>query len=239
MPRPRVDSALLRLRRTGPGGVRGRRGRGPRRLRPPPQVAGRARSSYAAPGSLRARADALEELGLPADARAEALSPAEFVRFAELLARSEASHEPDELPGTMLAPAKLNLCLYLGPRREDGLHELCSLFEPLALADELRLTEARAGRGRLRGRRGPEPGGAGARRAARARLGRPAAADRDREADPGRRRARRRQRRRRRGPAPRARARSRDLRAIAAGLGRRRSLAARARAPAWSAGRGR
>ena len=33
------------------------------------------------------------------------------------------------------APAKLNLCLYLGPRREDGLHELCSLFEPLALAD--------------------------------------------------------------------------------------------------------
>lgn len=33
------------------------------------------------------------------------------------------------------APAKLNLCLYLGPTREDGLHELCSLFEPLALAD--------------------------------------------------------------------------------------------------------
>jgi 4-diphosphocytidyl-2-C-methyl-D-erythritol kinase len=33
------------------------------------------------------------------------------------------------------APAKLNLCLYLGAPREDGLHELCSLFEPLALAD--------------------------------------------------------------------------------------------------------
>jgi 4-diphosphocytidyl-2-C-methyl-D-erythritol kinase len=33
------------------------------------------------------------------------------------------------------APAKLNLCLYLGGRREDGLHELCSLFEPLALSD--------------------------------------------------------------------------------------------------------
>jgi 4-diphosphocytidyl-2-C-methyl-D-erythritol kinase len=40
------------------------------------------------------------------------------------------------------APAKLNLCLYLGPRRGDGLHELCSLFEPLALADLLTLTEA-------------------------------------------------------------------------------------------------
>jgi 4-diphosphocytidyl-2-C-methyl-D-erythritol kinase len=40
------------------------------------------------------------------------------------------------------APAKLNLCLYLGARREDGLHELCSLFEPLALADLIEVSEA-------------------------------------------------------------------------------------------------
>jgi 4-diphosphocytidyl-2-C-methyl-D-erythritol kinase len=40
------------------------------------------------------------------------------------------------------APAKLNLCLFLGPRREDGLHELCSLFEPLALADGIEVSEA-------------------------------------------------------------------------------------------------
>jgi 4-diphosphocytidyl-2-C-methyl-D-erythritol kinase len=40
------------------------------------------------------------------------------------------------------APAKLNLCLYLGGRREDGLHELCSLFEPLGLADLIEVTEA-------------------------------------------------------------------------------------------------
>jgi 4-diphosphocytidyl-2-C-methyl-D-erythritol kinase len=40
------------------------------------------------------------------------------------------------------APAKLNLCLFLGPRREDGLHELCSLFEPLALADRIEVSEA-------------------------------------------------------------------------------------------------
>ncbi len=40
------------------------------------------------------------------------------------------------------APAKLNLCLYLGPRRADGLHELCSLFEPLALADLVNVSEA-------------------------------------------------------------------------------------------------
>jgi 4-diphosphocytidyl-2-C-methyl-D-erythritol kinase len=40
------------------------------------------------------------------------------------------------------APAKLNLCLFLGPRREDGLHGLCSLFEPLALADSIEVSEA-------------------------------------------------------------------------------------------------
>jgi 4-diphosphocytidyl-2-C-methyl-D-erythritol kinase len=42
----------------------------------------------------------------------------------------------------ILAPAKLNVCLYLGPRREDGLHELCSLFEPLSLADLIEVEEA-------------------------------------------------------------------------------------------------
>ncbi len=42
------------------------------------------------------------------------------------------------------APAKLNLCLYLGPPRADGLHELCSLFEPLALADLIEVSEAAA-----------------------------------------------------------------------------------------------
>jgi 4-diphosphocytidyl-2-C-methyl-D-erythritol kinase len=43
---------------------------------------------------------------------------------------------------TIHAPAKLNLCLYLGARRADGLHELCSLFEPLALADSIEVEEA-------------------------------------------------------------------------------------------------
>jgi 4-diphosphocytidyl-2-C-methyl-D-erythritol kinase len=42
---------------------------------------------------------------------------------------------------TALAPGKTNLCLFLGPIREDGLHELVSLIEPLSLADELTLEE--------------------------------------------------------------------------------------------------
>jgi 4-diphosphocytidyl-2-C-methyl-D-erythritol kinase len=40
------------------------------------------------------------------------------------------------------APAKLNLCLFLGPRHDDGLHSLCSLFEPLALADLIEVAES-------------------------------------------------------------------------------------------------
>ena len=43
------------------------------------------------------------------------------------------------------APAKLNLCLYLGPVREDGLHELRSLFCPLALSDRIKVTSADEG----------------------------------------------------------------------------------------------
>jgi 4-diphosphocytidyl-2-C-methyl-D-erythritol kinase len=43
-----------------------------------------------------------------------------------------------------LAPAKLNLCLYVGERRDDGLHELVSLFQAVTLADVLTL-EASSG----------------------------------------------------------------------------------------------
>ena len=35
------------------------------------------------------------------------------------------------------APAKVNLVLLVGPRRDDGLHELCSLFASIDLADRL------------------------------------------------------------------------------------------------------
>ena len=42
----------------------------------------------------------------------------------------------------MRAPAKLNLCLHLGERRDDGLHELRSLFCPLALSDRIVVSEA-------------------------------------------------------------------------------------------------
>lgn len=62
----------------------------------------------------------------------------------------------DGLPGTVRAPAKLNLCLYVGPRRDDGLHEIRSVFEPLELADELRISEAGEDEVICEGIEGPE-----------------------------------------------------------------------------------
>ena len=44
----------------------------------------------------------------------------------------------------VIAPAKLNLCLYLGPTHDDGMHQLVSIFEPLSLRDELTVSEAPA-----------------------------------------------------------------------------------------------
>jgi 4-diphosphocytidyl-2-C-methyl-D-erythritol kinase len=40
------------------------------------------------------------------------------------------------------APAKLNLCLYIGPTRDDGRHELVSVMTPLDLHDTLTLEAA-------------------------------------------------------------------------------------------------
>jgi 4-diphosphocytidyl-2-C-methyl-D-erythritol kinase len=43
---------------------------------------------------------------------------------------------------TLRAPAKLNLCLYLGSRREDGRHDLASLVVPLSLADRITVADS-------------------------------------------------------------------------------------------------
>ncbi len=49
------------------------------------------------------------------------------------------------LPLRALAPAKINLGLFVGPLREDGRHELVSVMQSISLADELTLEAAPAG----------------------------------------------------------------------------------------------
>jgi len=51
----------------------------------------------------------------------------------------------DLLPLRALAPAKINLGLFVGPKREDGRHELVSVMQSISLADELTLEHAPAG----------------------------------------------------------------------------------------------
>lgn len=45
-------------------------------------------------------------------------------------------------PVEILAPAKLNLCLYVGPEAEDGLHLISSIFQPIDLCDRILISEA-------------------------------------------------------------------------------------------------
>ena len=87
VPRPRVDSALLRLRRTGaaPGE--------PLRDLVHDAFAHRRKSlarslELAGPGRLEVARAALAELGLPENARAEALSPEQFAALAAKLERA-------------------------------------------------------------------------------------------------------------------------------------------------------
>ncbi|HEX5763700.1 MAG TPA: 16S rRNA (adenine(1518)-N(6)/adenine(1519)-N(6))-dimethyltransferase RsmA [Solirubrobacterales bacterium] len=85
-PRPRIESAILGLRRTGPAAepstrdfIRGAFAHRRKSL---------ARSlEHVRPGSIDAVRAALRELGLPADARAESLTPAQFAALAESLDR--------------------------------------------------------------------------------------------------------------------------------------------------------
>lgn len=85
-PRPRVESALLSLRRTGPGADR------PTRELVRAAFAHRRKSlarslEHVRPGSLAATRAALSELGLPENARAEQLTPGDFQTLTRGLSR--------------------------------------------------------------------------------------------------------------------------------------------------------
>ena len=47
---------------------------------------------------------------------------------------------------TVRAPAKINLALMVGPRRRDGYHSLATVYQAIALYDEIKARPADAGR---------------------------------------------------------------------------------------------
>ena len=97
---------------------------------------------------------------------------------------------------TVRVPAKLNLQLSVGPRRDDGYHDLVTVFHAVSLLDEVTVRPADRTSVSVTGRgRGVGPGRPGEPRGPRGPArwpGRPAApgrgrgADRDPQADPGR-----------------------------------------------------
>ena len=123
---------------------------------PSPTAASRwpARSSTSGRARWPPPGAALAELGLPEDARAEALAPADF---AALCAKLQPSTRSRPLMRIQRPSKAQPLPLPRACAASDGLHELCSLFEPLALADPIVVRPSRARRGPLRRRRGREP----------------------------------------------------------------------------------
>ncbi len=93
-PRPRVDSALVAMRRTGPGRTRGPRVR-PRRVRPAAQDPGE--HALGGRGRPRGGRDGPGALGRPATARAQDLSPPSTSRWrAPWHGRRADAHRPRE-----------------------------------------------------------------------------------------------------------------------------------------------
>ena len=156
-PRPRVDSAIL-------GAAPHRAGRRRRRpgswsAPPSPTAASRwpARSSTSGPARSPPPGPRSPSSACREDARAEALSPA---AISPPSPRS-CNLPPEVRPMARSTPQPSSTSASTSARAaRDGLHELCSLFEPLALADLIEVDGGGARRGRLPGRRGREPGGA-------------------------------------------------------------------------------
>ena len=152
-PRPRVESAILGLRAD--------------RARRRPRHQGLVRAAFA--HRRKALPRSLEHVR--PGARAAARPGIDRARLSGGCPRrgpfARAVRRPVREAGPMRihAPAKVNLCLYLGPRRDDGLHELCSLFEPLLLSDPIDVEESSAdevvcdGLGRIGPLARPDPTG--------------------------------------------------------------------------------
>jgi 16S rRNA (adenine1518-N6/adenine1519-N6)-dimethyltransferase len=85
-PRPRVESAILGLRRIGPGADRATRELVRAAFAHRRKALARS-VEHVRPGSLEATRSALKALGLPVDSRAEQLSPGEFRALAKVLSR--------------------------------------------------------------------------------------------------------------------------------------------------------
>ena len=136
-PVPNVDSALVAFDRIpAPAGHRENPPGRPRRVRAPSQDACELPRADRRRGPRGGRSGARRDR--PAAGRPRGGARAGRVRRA----RNRARALSEQLEAA--APAKLNLALVVGPLRLDGKHEVVTVLERLALADEVALREADA-----------------------------------------------------------------------------------------------
>ena len=110
-------------------------------------------------GSPAAAEEALRGAGVEPSARGEQLGVADFARIAgpasrggggagrdavgsSLVPGSPDSVLPEPRSVTVRAPAKVNLLLQVGPRRDDGFHDLVTVFQAVSLHEEVTVTPA-------------------------------------------------------------------------------------------------
>ena len=82
---------------------------------------------------------ALVAAGVEASTRGEQLDVAAFARLADARPVGAAVKGPEV---RVTSPAKVNLCLGVGPRREDGYHPLATVYQAIGLFDEVVLRPA-------------------------------------------------------------------------------------------------
>ena len=125
---------------------------GPRRVRPPAQVAGPLARARPPRRPRRGPRGARASSGWRRTRAPSSSRPAQFVALAERRRRSS---------GSLRAPAKLNLCLYLGrPRATTGCTSCARCSARCVLSDRIEVSRAAGEADEVvcAGRRGPEPG---------------------------------------------------------------------------------
>ena len=154
-PVPNVDSVLVGLRRTGP----------------PPDPALRALVSAGFAHRRKALPGSLALAGMDRDRGAGGARgdrpPARRARGDARAGRVARAARGDAMRLSTRAPGKVNLCLFVGEPRADGLHPLVSVVQALSLADD---ADARAGGRATRTRSSAPASRARTSRAARSQL---------------------------------------------------------------------
>ena len=130
VPVPNVDSVLVGMTRTGPAA--------------PPELRRFVQAAFAHRRKALARSLALAHRRRPRARARRARRPRPAGRRARRAALARRAADAVGGAGGVRepAPAKINLCLLVGPTRHDGRHDLVTVMQSITLADEIEMADA-------------------------------------------------------------------------------------------------